>query len=128
MPVAATDTGIGARWFLQTPRRVLVGALALAVMGIVLARSPSASTRVLDALTAAARQHTGHVFTVGHAYKTLDEKFYAKVDTPSTSQLKLTPAEAARYVARSGLSFVTVPPDKIREGVKLLAEVIRAAG
>jgi hypothetical protein len=101
--------GVIARWCLQSSRRVLIVALALAVTGVALARSPSASARVLDALTAAAKQHTGHVFTVGHAYKTLDEKFYANVETPSTSRLVLTPAEAARYVARSGLSFVTVP-------------------
>ena len=101
--------GLVVRWVLATPRRVAVGALAVAVTGLVLARSTSASARMLDALTAAAKQHTGHVFTVGHAYKTLDEKFYAKVDTPSTSKLALTPAEAARYVVRSGVSFVTVP-------------------
>ena len=81
----------------------------MVVTGLVLTRSTSASARMLDALTAAAKQHTGHVFTVGHAYKTLDEKFYAKVETPSTSKLALTPAEAARYVVRSGVSFVTVP-------------------
>jgi len=59
--------------------------------------------------TAAAKQHTGHVFTLGHAYKTLDETLYAKVETPTTSRLTLTAAAAARYVARSALSFVIVP-------------------
>ena len=101
--------GIIGQWFLQTPRRVLAAALTAIVAAAAIARSPSASARVLDALTTSAKQHTGHVFTLGHSYKTLDEKFYANVETPTTSRLKLTPAEAARYVARSGLSFLTVP-------------------
>jgi hypothetical protein len=101
--------GIIGQWFLQTPRRVLAAALTAIVAAVAIARSPSASARVLDALTTSAKQHTGHVFTLGHSYKTLDEKFYANVETPTTSRLTLTPAEAARYVARSGLSFVMVP-------------------
>ena len=39
------------------------------------------------------------------------EPFYANQSVPNTLRL----------------SFVTVPPDKIREGVKLLADVIRSA-
>src|SRR5262249_47008392 len=42
-------------------------------------------------------------------YKTLDDKFYARVETPATSQLTLSGTEAARYVARSVFSFLTVP-------------------
>ena len=101
--------GVVMWWALQTPRRALVAAIAVGVTAVVIARSPSASARVLDALVASAKQHTGHVFTLGHSYKTLDERFYANVETPMTSHLTLTPAEAARYVARSAMSFVAVP-------------------
>lgn len=101
--------GIVGQWVFRAPRRALTAAVAGAVLCVSLAASSSARARVLAALTASAKQHTGHVFTLGHAYKTLDEKFYAKVDTPMTSRLTLTPAEAARYVARSAVSFVTVP-------------------
>jgi hypothetical protein len=101
--------GVAAWWMLQAPRRILVGTAAALVIAVTVWRSPSVSARVLAALTAAAKQHTGHVFTVGHAYKTLDDKFYERVDTPSTSQLRLTAGEAARYVVRSGWSFITVP-------------------
>jgi hypothetical protein len=101
--------GFAARTLLQSRRRLAVLALAALAVVLVLWRSQTASARMLDALTATAKQHTGHVFTVGHAYKTLDAKFYATVETPSTSHLRLTPAEAARYVLRSGFSFLTVP-------------------
>ena len=101
--------GVVVWWILQTPRRSLVAAAAIVVAAIAIARSPVASARVLNALTASAKQHTGHVFTLGHSYKTLDDRFYANVETPMTSRLTLTPAEAARYVARSAMSFVTVP-------------------
>jgi hypothetical protein len=101
--------GVVVWWILQTPRRSLVAVAAIVVAAIALASSPVASARVIDALTASAKQHTGHVFTLGHSYKTLDDRFYANVETPMTSHLTLTPAEAARYVARSAVSFVTVP-------------------
>ena len=101
--------GLVGRWFAGTRARLLIGTLAAAGVGVVIAWSPPASARVLDALTQTAKQHTGHAFTVGHAYKTLDDRFYAKVDTPSTSRLTLTSTEAARYVARSGFAFLTVP-------------------
>jgi hypothetical protein len=101
--------GLAARTMLWSRRTAAVLAVATVAVALVVWRSQTASARVLDALTAAAKQHTGHVFTVGHAYKTLDAKFYATVDTPSTSRLTLTPGEAARYVIRSGVSFLTVP-------------------
>jgi len=101
--------GVVVWWILQTPRRRLVAAAAIIVAAIAIARSPVASARVIDALTVSAKQHTGHVFTLGHSYKTLDDRFYANVETPMTSRLTLTPGEAARYVARSVVSFVTVP-------------------
>lgn len=101
--------GLLLRWFTVTRRRMLGGALAIGTAGLVVVWSPSGAARVLSVLTQTAKQHTGHAFTSGHAYKTLDDKFYATVDTPSTSRLTLNPAEAARYVARSGAAFLTVP-------------------
>ena len=60
-------------------------------------------------LTSAAKQQAGHVFTVGHAYKTLDDGFYMTPQTPLTNNMTLTPDQAARYVVRSFVSFVVVP-------------------
>src|SRR5439155_2731684 len=56
-----------------------------------------------------AKQHAGHVFTFGHPYKTLDEGFYVNPQTPASSNLTLTPDQAARYVVRSFVSLVVVP-------------------
>jgi hypothetical protein len=49
--------------------------------------------------------HREHVFTIGHAYKTLDEGFYV---TPG-HDLQLTNGEAARYVVRALASFAVQP-------------------
>lgn len=87
-------------------RRVFVAALVVAVLatGAALSR-PSVQSRIVTGLEAAARQHAGHVFTVGHPYKLLDEGFYVTLDqVPS-----LTLDEAARYVLRAAVSFVVVP-------------------
>jgi hypothetical protein len=62
---------------------------------------------VLGVLNFAARQHAGHVATPGHAYKTLDERFYPSmlpfIENP------LTAPEAVRYVTRATLAFVLEP-------------------
>ena len=82
-----------------------------AVLGIAFALSsvPSARQRVMSALESAAKTHAGHVFTLGHSYKLLDDGFYVNPVTAAASSLTLTAPEAARYVIRAAVSFVTVP-------------------
>jgi hypothetical protein len=70
---------------------------------------PAVEGRVITGVEAAAKTHSGHVFTVGHAYKLLDAGFYVNPTTPAASTLTLTPGEAARFVLRSLVSFVVVP-------------------
>ena len=94
---------LGARW------RFVVAAATLAIVGVVLVRSTAAVERVRGALVMTAKQHTGHAFTVGHAYKTLDDSFYEDVRTPAASTLTLTAGQAARYIARSAYAFITLP-------------------
>lgn len=101
--------GLIVQWFTGSRRRLLAGAVGMAAVLVTIVSTEAASARVLGALTQTAKQHTGHAFTVGHAYKTLDDKFYATVETPSTSTLTLNGAEATRYVVRSGVAFLTVP-------------------
>jgi hypothetical protein len=101
--------GLFIYWTGRTVRRTAIVAAAAVAATVAVLWTPAASARVLDALTTTAKQHTGHAFTVGHSYKTLDAKFYNTVETPSTSTLKLTAPEAARYVARSAIGFLTVP-------------------
>ena len=78
---------------------------ALALVAIV----PPLQQRVLAGLTAAAKQHSGHVFTVGHAYKLLDDGFYMNPATPAASNIFLTPGQAIRFVARSAATFIATP-------------------
>jgi hypothetical protein len=88
--------------------RIAAAAAALLVMFAVTSR-PAAQQRITSALETTAKMHAGHVFTVGHAYKLLDDGFYVNPVSAAASTLSLTTAESARYVMRAAASFVTVP-------------------
>src|SRR5262245_45443845 len=91
------------------PRRYLpVAGLALAVLLALLTR-PAIQQPALDALGEAAKIHAGHVFTLGHGYKLLDEGFYYRMQDANSSTLTLKVDQAARYVLRAGASFVATP-------------------
>ena len=91
------------------PRRNLpIAAIAL-VAALALLVRPSIQTQALDGLAEAAKIHAGHVFTLGHGYKLLDEGFYYRVQDPNSSTLTLTADQAARYVLRAAASFVLTP-------------------
>jgi hypothetical protein len=91
------------------PRRyVPVAALGVAAMAALFAYAP-VRQRALSGLGETAKIHAGHVFTFGHAYKTLDEGFYYRVQDAGQSTLTLTPGQATRYVLRSMATFVAVP-------------------
>jgi hypothetical protein len=100
--------GLVAWWATQSRRTLAISALASVALAAALA-VPAIGTRVVAGLDAAAKVQTGHVFTVGHAYKLLDAGFYMNPRTPASSTLTLTPAEAARYAIRAAASFVLVP-------------------
>jgi len=91
------------RWPLTT-----VAALLIASLGVI-AMAPSLQQRALTGISSAAKQHTGHVFTRGHAYKLLDDGFYMNPVTPAASRVVLTPWQAARFVARAAASFILTP-------------------
>ncbi len=99
--VAAALTTSGRRASLA-----LAGALAAAVL---LLQQPWIQQQAVTGLDAAAKMHIGHVFTVGHDYKLLDEGFYFDPKPPGQLRWTLTPAEGARFVIRGFTSFVTLP-------------------
>jgi hypothetical protein len=102
--------GIAILLFFSSPLRSrLVVAAAAAVIVLAISSAPSAQQRIASALESAAKTHAGHVFTQGHGYKLLDAGFYVNPVTAAASSLTLTAPEAARYVIRSAVSFVTVP-------------------
>src|SRR4030095_15972352 len=91
------------------PRRYLpVAAVGLAALLALLAL-PAIQDRALDALAESAKIHAGHVFTLGHGYKLLDESFYYHVQDPNSSTLTLAADQAARHVVRRGASFLLTP-------------------
>jgi len=116
--MAAVLTVVGSR-----PRRYLPVAALGAVAAVALLAYPPVQRRVLSGLEDSAKIHTGHAFTFGHAYHTLDEGFYYRVQDSAQSTLTLTPAEAARYVARSVASFLLVPLPWQAASVRELAYV-----
>jgi hypothetical protein len=90
-------------------RRALAAA-ALAVVIVAAAWSQeTVRARAVDAVTSAAKMHGGHVFTVGHAYKLLDEGFYMRPGTPAAWGIELTEAQALRFLVRAAVSFIVTP-------------------
>ena len=91
------------------PRRWLpAAAIVVAALLAVLSR-PAMQTQALDALGEAAKIHAGHVFTLGHGYKLLDQGFYYRMQDPNSSTLTLTADQAARFVLRAIASFFVTP-------------------
>ena len=80
---------------------------ALALAAVVVA-TPPLSAAALERITWLSRQHIGHATTPGHAYHTLDAKFYDDFEA-ALGGAAMTRAEAARYAARSLAAFVLVP-------------------
>jgi len=109
--LAALGLGAGLTLYAMTiSRRFLAGAATAAIVALALvAVVPQQRNRFIRGLESTAKTHTGHVFTVGHAYKLLDEGFYVNPQTPSASTLTLDAGQGARYVARAALSFVAAP-------------------
>ncbi len=110
LAVAGVACGVAAYVYFSASWRMKIG---VAVLGLALAAgaaaTPSAQQRVTSALEAAAKVQSGHVFTVGHSYKLLDDGFYVNPVSAAASTLTLTAAQSARYVVRAAVSFVTVP-------------------
>jgi len=93
-----------ASWRFKLATAVFV-VIAFVAIGVV----PSAQQRVTSALESTAKTHSGHVFTVGHSYRLLDDGFYVNPAPADASTLTFTAAEAARYLVRAAVSFVVVP-------------------
>ena len=97
-------------WLVARSRTHLIAAAGAAVLAIgATLFVPAMHDRALDAIESAARMHGGHVFTVGHVYKLLDEAFYVSPGAPLSWDLTLSDAEAARFLARAAISFVVTP-------------------
>jgi hypothetical protein len=100
--------GLAIWWITARPVRIAAAAAAAIVAGIAFMYWSPLSSRGLRAMTVLAAQHAGNVSTPGHAYKTLDERFYPSFDMSIVAK-PMTRGEAARFVARSTVTFVAAP-------------------
>ena len=96
--------------FLALAQHVQAGKIRLiAVGGAAGLSQPSWRVRVLDGVTSAAKAHAGHVFTVGHSYKLMDQAFYTTPEEPSGWDVTLTGPQAFRFLVRATVSFLVTP-------------------
>lgn len=93
----------------QTRARMVAGVAAAAISIVAIAIVPPAHDRVLRGISEAAKVHGGHVFTVGHVYKLMDDEFYVRPQAPVAWDLRLTDAQAIRFLGRAAISFVVTP-------------------
>jgi hypothetical protein len=112
VPLALLGIGTGIAlllFFSLRPKTQLSLAVAGVIVFVAVVSQPAAQQRIIPALESAAKTHAGHVFTVGHSYRLLDDGFYFSPAPAASSGLTLTAGEAARYVIRAGVSFLAVP-------------------
>lgn len=107
LAVTGIALGLGGALVLARRTRIaLVGAaLAAAVVAVIVV--PSLQRRAVHAVEEAASASAGHVFTVGHGYKLLDEGFY--VEPTARRIFELTPEEAGRYLVRAVATYLLTP-------------------
>jgi hypothetical protein len=90
-------------------RRWAAAGTATVALAVGLLSAPTVRARAVDAVEEAAKLHAGHVFTVGHAYKLMDESFYMYPEAPNAWDLRLTETQAARFLVRAAVSFLFWP-------------------
>lgn len=111
LAVAGIALGLMMRFVFAGPLRLAITGVALAGMLLLAASNDAVRARFVTGVTAAAQVHAGHVFTVGHAYKLLDDGFYMFAASPDG----LTVDQSMRFLARAGRTFVLTPlPWEIR--------------
>jgi hypothetical protein len=104
--VAGVGVGLLLRLVAWNRRVALVSALAGPAILAVALSMPAVQERAFAQIRFTANWHRGHVFTIGHSFKTLDQRFYydrfSGLDT-------MTGAEAGRYIVRAAWAFATMP-------------------
>ena len=105
LAAVSLTSGLAIGWLVSRPR-LLTTAIVLApiALGAALSR-PEAQVKVYQVVQQAAVQHAGHIKTSGYVYKTLDDRFY--MNNADISGMRLF--EAARFLVRSVVKYVTVP-------------------
>jgi len=92
-------------WIVSRPRVLIAVVVALPIATGALLSRPKNQLDAYLALQRAARQHWGHVETMGWVYTLLDRRFYGDISSISDMQF----GDSARYVVRAFERYVTVP-------------------
>jgi len=108
LAIAGIATGLIIR-IAATPRRLAASLVAAVIVATVALSIPAVRQRTLRGVESAAKIHAGHVFTVGHAYKLMDDGFYVFPAAPAALDLGLTAPQAMRFLARAAASFLVTP-------------------
>jgi len=107
LTVSGIAAGLAGAYVLGRRSRLVVASAGLAALLAAVAAVPSLRSRALTLVGQAATASAGHVFTVGHGYKLLDEGFYVRPG--AKPEFDLTPPDAARYIVRAAASYLVVP-------------------
>ena len=103
--VVGTGGGLLLASLLSGPRRLLGGAVMLAIALPAVMAQPAVQERLMNGLTMAAFQHWGHVATPGFTYQLIEPEYYAD----RLSVRTMSPPEAGRFVVRALATYFTVP-------------------
>jgi hypothetical protein len=95
-------------WLSSLRRTILIAVAAVCVAACVSFTRSGLPPRAEGVLEQMASYSRGHVFTVGHSYKLLDQRFYTEYWGP-LSNLRMTNPEATRYVVRAVLNYIAQP-------------------
>lgn len=120
--VLALAIAAGGTFVVRRPYVLLLALLFAPFAAAVALRVPAVNQRVMAQLRTSAALHIGHVRTLGHGYKALDQRFYTfNAGDPTNPFDAMTGAEAVRFAARSFASFWIVPtPGQVASRSELL--------
>jgi hypothetical protein len=107
LAVTGIAAGLAGAWVLGRRVRIAIVATVIAAVVAAAVLAPPLRSRALDLVAQAATANAGHVFTVGHGYKLLDDEFYVVPGAKPRFDLGLP--EALRYVLRAAASYLVVP-------------------
>ena len=103
--LAGTATGLAAGLLLTRPRWLLATAVVLAMVAPPILARPKVQERIMSGIASAAFLHWGHVATPGYTYKLLEPRYYED----RLSVRAMSPPEAARFIVRALVAYLTVP-------------------
>jgi hypothetical protein len=107
LAIVGTTAGLAGAVVVPRPRVLLASIAALMVFVSVAATQPAIRHQVVQRIEQASDLHWGHILTPGYTYDLLDPEIY--VYGNRYQDYVMTAGQAARYVIRAAVSFVTVP-------------------